>query len=131
LLADHDGWDTVVDDLAAVTAAARGEQPGLPVVLFGHSMGSFLSRAYAASTPARRVTGMPSPGSCCPARPATPARSVSSARVSLLQARLRGRRHTSGLMDKLSFGQYNAAFAESHGLRLAVAGPGRGRQVRR
>lgn len=30
---------------------ARREYPGLPVYLFGHSMGSFLSRAYTAKYP--------------------------------------------------------------------------------
>ncbi len=44
--ADHDGWDTVVADVRAVTGFAQEENPGLPVFLLGHSMGSFLSRAY-------------------------------------------------------------------------------------
>ena len=44
--ADRDGWATVVADLRAVTRFAQEEHPGLPVFLLGHSMGSFLSRAY-------------------------------------------------------------------------------------
>ena len=109
--ADHDGWDTVVDDLAAVTAAARGEQPGLPVVLFGHSMGSFLSRAYAAKHAGAEgdrdaIAGLVLSGTAGDPGPL----GVVGTGIAGLQARLRGRRHTSGLMDKLSFGQYNAAF---------------------
>ena len=45
--ADHDGWSTVVEDMYAVTRTIREEQPGLPIFLFGHSMGSMLSRTYA------------------------------------------------------------------------------------
>src|SRR6185436_8232294 len=35
------GWDGLVADLGAVGARARADHPGLPLVLIGHSMGSF------------------------------------------------------------------------------------------
>ena len=41
-----DGWATVVADLRAVTGFAQEENPGLPVFLLGHSMGSYLARGY-------------------------------------------------------------------------------------
>ena len=47
--ADQNGFETVVQDLHRVTVTARTEQPGLPLFLVGHSMGSFLSRSYAAT----------------------------------------------------------------------------------
>ena len=40
------GWDGLVDDLALVGARARAEQPGIPLVLLGHSMGSFALQQY-------------------------------------------------------------------------------------
>jgi alpha-beta hydrolase superfamily lysophospholipase len=41
------GFDAVVDDLGVMMAAAREEHPGLPVVLLGHSMGSFAAQYFA------------------------------------------------------------------------------------
>jgi alpha-beta hydrolase superfamily lysophospholipase len=35
------GWDGLVGDVGALGALARRENPGLPLVLLGHSMGSF------------------------------------------------------------------------------------------
>jgi alpha-beta hydrolase superfamily lysophospholipase len=40
------GFQSVVDDMAAVSALARREQPGTPLILLGHSMGSFASQLY-------------------------------------------------------------------------------------
>lgn len=40
--AQRNGWREVLDDLDAVQATARTRWPGLPVFLFGHSMGSFM-----------------------------------------------------------------------------------------
>lgn len=37
----------VVSDVAALVDLARAENPGLPVILFGHSMGSMIAQAYA------------------------------------------------------------------------------------
>ncbi len=41
------GFDAVVDDLGVMSAAAREEHPGLPLVLLGHSMGSFAAQYFA------------------------------------------------------------------------------------
>lgn len=41
------GFDGVVDDLGVIMAAAREEHPGLPVILLGHSMGSFAAQYFA------------------------------------------------------------------------------------
>lgn len=38
------GWVAMVDDLIAVAARAGDAHPGLPMVLFGHSMGSLLAQ---------------------------------------------------------------------------------------
>jgi alpha-beta hydrolase superfamily lysophospholipase len=40
------GWDALIEDMARLTRFARDRDGGLPVVLLGHSMGSFASQAY-------------------------------------------------------------------------------------
>ena len=40
------GWPGLVDDLGVLTDLARGEHPGIPLVLVGHSMGSFALQCY-------------------------------------------------------------------------------------
>lgn len=103
--ADHDGFSTVVGDMSSLTEFAQAEHPGVPVVLFGHSMGSFLSRAYAAQHGARLAALVLSGTAGDPG----PLAAVGK-RLAGLQARVRGRHHTSGLMDKLTFGQFNTKF---------------------
>jgi alpha-beta hydrolase superfamily lysophospholipase len=43
------GFDLLVEDMAGLSAIARAENPGLPLFLFGHSMGSFAAQQYALS----------------------------------------------------------------------------------
>jgi alpha-beta hydrolase superfamily lysophospholipase len=40
------GWPALVDDIGGLSAPIRDEQPGLPLVLLGHSMGSFAVQQY-------------------------------------------------------------------------------------
>lgn len=41
------GWPGLVDDIGRLSAVARQGDPGLPLVLLGHSMGSFAAQQYA------------------------------------------------------------------------------------
>ena len=41
-----DGWPGWVDDLHQLNARIRADQPGLPIALIGHSMGSFATQQY-------------------------------------------------------------------------------------
>ena len=43
---DRDGFQRVIDDMARVTSRIEAEHSGVPIVLLGHSMGSWLSLAY-------------------------------------------------------------------------------------
>ncbi len=104
-LADGNGFDITVNDMALLTRLARAEHPDLPVFVFGHSMGSFLARAFAA----RQVA--PIDGIILSGTAGDPgALAAAGKAVANLQARLRGRRHRSGLMDKMTFSQNNAQF---------------------
>jgi len=40
------GWPALVADIGGLTAVARSEHPGIPLVLLGHSMGSFAIQQY-------------------------------------------------------------------------------------
>jgi alpha-beta hydrolase superfamily lysophospholipase len=103
--ADENGWASVVDDMRRVTRLAQDENPGLPLFLLGHSMGSFLARSYVIED-SGDLAGLVLSG--------TGGDPGLLGKAGLLlakaEARLRGRRHVSPLLDKLLFGRYNAAF---------------------
>jgi alpha-beta hydrolase superfamily lysophospholipase len=40
------GWPALVADIGGLSAVARSEHPGIPLVLLGHSMGSFATQQY-------------------------------------------------------------------------------------
>jgi len=42
--ADADGWRAVVDDTWGVSTALQATEPSLPLILFAHSMGSFIAQ---------------------------------------------------------------------------------------
>lgn len=43
---EKDGWQIVVKDMFTLTRIMKKNYPNIPYFMFGHSMGSFLSRAY-------------------------------------------------------------------------------------
>lgn len=47
----HGGWFTAVEDVMTVMRNVSAEYPGVPYVLFGHSMGSFMARTVLAKYP--------------------------------------------------------------------------------
>lgn len=49
--APDDGWSRLVDDEMLLHNTARADYPDLPMVLYGHSMGSFLARTCASRFP--------------------------------------------------------------------------------
>ncbi len=93
-------------DIHMVNQRTRRRFPKLPLILFGHSMGSLAVRAYAAEhddcIDMLIVCGSPSKN---PAR----ALGVGIARMEKL---LFGARHESRLLEVLSFGSYAARFAK-------------------
>lgn len=47
----HGGWFAAVQDSYTLLEKTRGELPGIPYILFGHSMGSFMARTMLAKYP--------------------------------------------------------------------------------
>jgi len=44
--ADNNGWNLVIEDLRAVIDRIHKEHTNLPIILYGHSMGSLISRRF-------------------------------------------------------------------------------------
>lgn len=51
------GWENAVDDLFYLTKMIKRSYPDLPYFLYGHSMGSFLARAYVTKHGSKNLTG--------------------------------------------------------------------------
>ncbi|WP_435973095.1 lysophospholipase [Streptomyces sp. Qhu_M48] len=47
----EDGWNLLVDDLATLTGVIADRHPDIPVVLLGHSLGSFAAQQYVLDHP--------------------------------------------------------------------------------
>jgi alpha-beta hydrolase superfamily lysophospholipase len=45
-MADEDSWNKAVDDLDILNNEIRRRHPDTPIILLGHSMGSFLTQSY-------------------------------------------------------------------------------------
>lgn len=105
-LADKDGFRRVVDDLHELAVAASGEYPGLPLFLFGHSMGSFLAQYYIALY-GQGLAGCVLSGTSGP----MPAPLLMGGKlVAALGCAFKGRRAKAPLANSMSFGSYNDAF---------------------
>ncbi|MCR8914656.1 alpha/beta hydrolase [Marinobacter panjinensis] len=104
--ADNRGWQKVVDDLQQVVVHARKQFPDLPLTLFGHSMGSFIAQAFTQQY-GDQIDNLIL---CATNRIDKPKLLISLALVRLIRA-LRGKRHHSPLVDNMTFGAFNKAFA--------------------
>lgn len=100
------GADALLRDIKSVNDNIREKYPDIPLILFGHSMGSLAVRAFAAEHDSCLdmliVCGSPSEN---PARPM-------GTLVAKMEKLLFGARHRSKLIEAMSFGSYAAKFKE-------------------
>lgn len=99
--AEKDGWWRVVDDMDKLHDIMSKEYPELPYVLFGHSMGSFLTRTYLIKHPDKydavilSGTGHQSP-----------ALVLGGNAAATVMAKLNGAMGDGTKLDSLAFGSY-------------------------
>ncbi len=106
--ADEKGWDKVVGDLWTMNLLIAGEQPGVPIVFLGHSLGSFLGQDFVARHSDALAGAVFSGSSGKPPAIATVGGIVARAE------RLRlGKRGKSPLIDSMWFGAYNKPFSRT------------------
>ncbi len=104
-----DGYKYVVDDIYLMNLELRKRYPGKPIILLGHSMGSFIARLYAVKYPTS-IDGIIIHGTSGK-NPAVPFGKIV---VKLLRA-IKGERYRSAFVKKLSFMGYNSKFDKSEG----------------
>ena len=104
--ADKDGWFTVVADMKTLRDIIKKEYPDKKIILFGHSMGSFLSRTYLIKYPddfdAAIICGTGQQNSVLVAAGEVLANTESGRK---------GRRHHSRRLNDTIFGGYNKRIA--------------------
>ena len=103
--ADSDGWAKCVDDLWCVNRRIAAEHPAVPIVLLGHSMGSFLAQNFAALH-GDTLAGVVLSGST--GKP--PATAVLGRVIARLEQLRLGPRGRSPLLDRLGFAAFNKPF---------------------
>jgi alpha-beta hydrolase superfamily lysophospholipase len=103
--ADDDGWCKVVSDLACLNQHIGQQHPGIPIVLLGHSMGSYIAQAYLLHHSASLHGAILSGSNFQPVALYRAARQI--ARFERLRQGGKGR---SALIEWLSFGSFNNKF---------------------
>lgn len=103
--ADYDGWDKVIDDAVMVQQHIVKRHPGLPLVLLGHSMGSYVAQSF-------MIRGHGSISALILSGSSFAPRSQLRAAhwLSRFERWRGGRRSKSPLLNKLGFGEFNKRF---------------------
>ena len=99
--AEKDGWWRVVDDMDKLHDIMFNEYPELPYVLFGHSMGSFLTRTYLIKHP-DKYDGVILSGT----GHQSPALVLGGNAAASVMAKLNGAMGDGAKLDSLAFGTY-------------------------
>ena len=99
--AEKDGWWRVVDDMDKLHDIMLKEYPELPYVLFGHSMGSFLTRTYLIKHP-DKYDGVILSGT----GHQSPALVLGGNAAASVMAKLNGAMGDGAKLDSLAFGTY-------------------------
>lgn len=103
---DKDGWRHAVEDMEELRRRTAKVFPGVPYFLFGHSMGSFLSRTHLIRYPGR-LDGCV----LCGTGHMSPALIAGGKLIADREIRRLGRKAYSAKADQLAFGAYNKPFA--------------------
>jgi len=103
--ADDDGWCKVVGDLASLNQHNGQQHPGMPIILLGHSMGSYIAQCYLLHHSASLHGAILSGSNYQPVTLYRMARQI--ARLEKLRQGGKGR---SALIEWLSFGSFNNKF---------------------
>lgn len=107
--AKKNGTSFVLSDMHRMNKEIRERFPAAPIILMGHSMGSFLARLYAVKYP-HTVDGVVIHGSAGPNHAVPLGRAVSkTVRV------FKGDRYRSRFLKSLVLGAYNRKFPKSEG----------------
>lgn len=98
----------LVEDVRTVNENVHRKYPGIPVVLFGHSMGSLTVRAYL-----KKYDNTVDMTVVCgtPAKHSLPVLAAGRG-IAKVQKLFKGPKHRSKLIETMSFGSYAARFAE-------------------
>ena len=107
--AERDGYKYVLEDINSMNKYLRKTHPDLPVILLGHSMGSFISRLYVAQHPTA-VSGLIIHGTGGP----NPLVGVGKL-LSKLITSFYGARHRSELINNMAFSSYNKRYPKEEG----------------
>jgi alpha-beta hydrolase superfamily lysophospholipase len=100
--AEEAGFDRAVSDLYEITEHIKTDFPGIPIFLFGHSMGSFLARRYIQKY-GKGILGVIISGTG-----GNPGFAGKLGRmIAKMEMRKKGPKVPSPLLDKLVFGSYN------------------------
>lgn len=103
---DGSTWETVVDDIHLLHDRLREQYPDLPILLMGHSMGSFLSRSYLIRYPGTVDAAIIMGTGWQPKAVVAGGLAVARATAAVV-----GESGTSDLVTQLAFGAYNKQFA--------------------
>ncbi|MFA9463519.1 MAG: alpha/beta fold hydrolase [Velocimicrobium sp.] len=103
--ASRNGWTYLTKDLATLTRSIKKEYPNLPIFLFGHSMGSFIARAYLVEYP-----DLLNGAIICGTAGTNPILGLGKFFISMVKT-LKGDRYRSKFLDNLMFGSYNKKYA--------------------
>lgn len=98
---ERSGWKVLVEDCYSVTKYAREEFGNKPVIIFGHSMGSFVARAYT------QKYGVALSGAIyCGTSGANPAAGI-AIKLADAVAHSKGNMYRSEIINTMAFGAYN------------------------
>ena len=100
---ERNGWDTLVEDERTLTELIKTEFPEIPVIFFGHSMGSFIAREYVRRYGKdERIKA----AVFCGSSGKNPASAIAIVLADTI-AKIKGSKHRSKFIDKIAFGPYN------------------------
>ena len=105
--APKDGYRCLVDDVYKLSTLAKAEYPGIPHAVLGHSMGSFVSRLYAAEYPDDADMII-----FCGTSGPNPASGAGILLASIMST-LNGERFRSAFINRLAFGSYNSRIKDA------------------